>query len=164
MAPVGLAPVQLGSVTGERSMDPPLVNAFTFTVDALEIGSFAEVSGLAVQMGVEEVNEGGNNQAAIKLPGRLTWPNIVLKRGITNNNALFEWIRECSGDGYATRHNSFTPRTGSLTVYSPGHEPVRTWSFIEAFPVRWTGPQWSATGATAAVEELEICHGGFTVS
>ena len=61
---------------------------FILKVDGREIGEFMEVSGLEVTVAVEDVEEGGQNGFVHKLPGRMTWPNIVLKRGITNNDNL----------------------------------------------------------------------------
>ena len=85
-----------------RTADPPFAGAFKLEVDGVTIGAFTEVTGLAVQLEVEEIAEGGNNQSTIKVPGRLKWPNLVLKRGITDNDSLFEWLAECSGDGFET--------------------------------------------------------------
>ena len=56
---------------------------FLVEVDGLEIGRFTEVSGLQVEVGVETVAEGGQNGFVHKLPSRMTWPNLVLRRGLT---------------------------------------------------------------------------------
>ena len=83
-----------------RTPDPPFTGRFMFTVDGLTIGSFTEVSGLAVQIDVEELAEGGQNHFTHKMPGRMKWPNIVLKRGITDADNLFEWFWKTSGEGF----------------------------------------------------------------
>lgn len=144
-----------------RTLDPPFAGAFVLEIGGVQIGSFVEVSGLGVSMEIEEVKEGGNNEAPLKLPGRLSWTNLVLKRGITDNDSLFEWITSCSGDGLAGKSNKVTRRNGSVTLYDAGHQPVRSWAFREALPVRWAGPRFAAGGSDLAVEELEVSHGGF---
>ena len=143
-----------------RTVDPPFAGAFKLEVDGVTIGAFTEVTGLAVQLEVEEIAEGGNNQATIKVPGRLKWPNLVLKRGVTDNNSLFEWLAECSGDGFEKTH-IITKRNGSVALLDSQQQPVRIWRFQQAMPVRWTGPSLAASATTLATEELEVSHGGF---
>ena len=65
-------------------------STFLFEVDGVEIGRFMEVGGLEVTVAVEEIEEGGENNYVHKLPGRMTWPNITLKRGITQNDTLLD--------------------------------------------------------------------------
>src|SRR5947207_15122479 len=97
-------------------MDPPFAGKFVFTVDGLTIGAFTEVSGLAVQIAVEEVAEGGQNQYTHKLPGRMKWPNLVLKRGVTDTDNLLAWFAKRSGDGFDGAGNTRGRRTGAVAV------------------------------------------------
>ncbi len=143
-----------------RTVDPPFAAAFVFKVDDIEIGRFTEVSGLAVTMEIEEITEGGNNESTIKMPGRLTWPNLVLKRGITDDDELLSWITTCA----SAIGGEVSKSTGSVTLYTGTHTEFRRWEFRDAMPVRWTGPQFAASGNALASEELEVCHGGFVSS
>ena len=148
-------------MASSRTMDPPFVGRFVFTVDGLTIGAFTEVSGLSVQIDVEEVPEGGQNQFVHKLPGRMKWPNLILKRGITNSDNLFAWFQLSSGDGFAGKKNKLERRNGAISLVDAKGAAVRTWRFMQAFPVKWTGPRFSASSRDLAVEELEVCHHGF---
>lgn len=38
---------------------------------------------------------------------------------------------------------------------------VCKWALQSVFPVKWTGPQFSAEGPKVAIETLEIAHHGF---
>src|SRR6266536_4007302 len=145
-------------------MDPPFAGKFVFTVQGLTIGTFTENSGLSVQIEVEELAEGGQNQFTHKLPGRMKWPNLVLKRGVTNTDNLFEWLQQCSGDGFSGAGNRIDPRRGAVTLMDAAGKPVRTWEFTGAFPVKWSGPKLAASARDLAVEELEVSHHGFTTS
>jgi phage tail-like protein len=145
-------------------MDPPFSAKFVFTVDGLTIGTFTEVSGLSVQIDVEELAEGGQNQFTHKLPGRMKWPNLVLKRGVTNTDNLFEWFQQSSGDGFAGAGNQLKRRRGAVTLMDSTGTVVRTWEFTEAYPVKWNGPKLAASSRDLAVEELEVAHCGFTTS
>jgi phage tail-like protein len=151
-------------VAEARTAVPPFVGRFTFEVGNRQIGAFTEVSGLSVQIDVEELAEGGQNHYTHRLLGRMKWPNLVLKRGVTNTDALFEWLMEFSGDGLTRSGNRVRPQTGKVSVLSPAGTPVRTWSFDGAKPVRWSGPRLAASSRELAVEELEVCHYGFTVT
>lgn len=134
---------------------------FLFEVDGVEIGRFMEVGGLQVDVGVEEVEEGGQNSFVHKLPGRMTWPHITLKRGITQNDTLLTWLTKSSGEQFAAQGNKLTRSTAAITLLGPGGGRLRAWEFDGAFPVRWKGPEFAAGSSDMAVEELEIAHHGF---
>jgi phage tail-like protein len=152
-------------VADARTIDPPFVGRFKFEVGPDEIGFFTEVSGLSVQIDVEELAEGGQNAFTHRLLGRMKWPNLVFKRGITNTDNLFKWLMTFSGEGFTKAGNKVVPIGGSVTVLdSTGKRPVRVWSFRDAKPVRWSGPRLAASSRDLAVEELEVCHCGFTSS
>jgi phage tail-like protein len=169
-------PMQLGRArhkgqrsTSPRAADPPYAGRFHLTVGGLHLGSFMEVSGLAVTVEVEDLAEGGHNGYVHHLPGRMKWPNLVLKRGITDNDELFAWLSRTSGDGFAgsaahgaKKNHAIVPLDGSISVCDSTLTVVRTWAFTHAFPVRWTGPKLAASSNELATEELEICHRGFT--
>ena len=60
----------------------------------LTIGEFRECTGLSVEREILEYAEAGNNDFVYKLPGRLKFPNLVLKRGITNQADLLKWFMD----------------------------------------------------------------------
>ena len=134
---------------------------FLFEVDGVEIGRFMEVSGLQVEIETEDVEEGGQNNFVHKLPGRMTWPNITLRRGITQNDSLLAWLTASSGEQFARNGNRLTRKTAAITLVGPGGERLRAWEFDGAFPVKWTGPNFDVASTDMAVEELEITHHGF---
>src|SRR5512144_2873327 len=112
---------------------PSFAGRFTFSVGGIEIGTFTEVSGLQVQREVEEITEGGH-QGTHHLPGRLSHPNLVLKRGVTNDDALLGWLRDTQSalDG----GQAFERQTGTVSLLDAKGQAVREWSFQGAFPVR----------------------------
>jgi phage tail-like protein len=134
---------------------------FLFEVDGVEIGRFMEVSGLEVTVGVDEIEEGGENSYVHKLPGRMTWPNINLKRGITQNDTLLSWLNKSSGEQFAASGNKLTRSTAAVTLIGPSAQRLRAWEFDGAFPVRWKGPEFAVASNDMATEELEITHHGF---
>ena len=140
----------------------PILSNFLFEVDGESIGLFGEVSGLEVQVETVTYAEGGENGYVHKLPGRLTWPNIVLRRGITNSDALFSWVNKTAGPNFEANHDKLERATAAVTLIAEDGSRLRSWEIQGAFAVRWSGPALSAGSAEAATEELEIAHHGFT--
>ena len=141
--------------------EPAVSCLFLLEVDGVEIGMFSEVSGLEASIGVEEYQEGGENGFAHKLPGRMSWPNIVFRRGVTANDALFEWFNRASGEGFAAASNKLSRCTGAITMLSGDYQRLRSWNLRDAFPVKWSGPTFSASKVEALQESLEVAHHGF---
>ena len=134
---------------------------FLFEVDGVEIGRFSEVSGLQVDVAVEEVEEGGQNSFVHKMPGRMTWPHITLKRGVTQNDTLITWLNRSSGEQFAANSSSLERSTAAITLLDAAGNRLRAWEFDGAFPVKWTGPSFAAGSSDHAAEEIEIAHHGF---
>jgi phage tail-like protein len=116
------------------------------------IGMFTRCSGLELQVDVLEYAEGGNNEFVHQLPGRLRYPNLVLARGLTNEDAVLKWFT-------ATRTKADLKEV-TITFQTHKQKTIRTFTFADAFPVRWTGPAAEAGTATIPLETLEIAHGG----
>ncbi|MFT5221766.1 MAG: phage tail-like protein [Glaciecola sp.] len=133
---------------------------FLVEVDGVDIGRYTEVSGLEVSVEVHTYNEGGVNGHVHQLPGRMTWPNIVLKRGVTFDDKLLEWFHETSGEGFATA-GKVARATAAISLISKKGKRLRSWDLIDAIPVRWVGPTLAGSTADAPSEELEVAHHGF---
>jgi len=141
--------------------DLPTADRFLFEVDGVEIGVFREVSGLSVTVPVHEIREGGQNAFVRKVPGRMTWPNLVFRRGMTQGDALLEWMMKSSGEGFAGAKNTLTRSTGAVTALSSSGVRLRSWEFQDVFAVRWSGPEFQIGAMTPLEEELEVAHHGF---
>ncbi|MEO6887103.1 MAG: phage tail protein [Jatrophihabitantaceae bacterium] len=141
--------------------DLPLADRFLFEVDGVEIGLFREVFGLQVTVGVDEIVEGGQNGFVYKVPSRMTWPNLVFRRGLTQSDALFSWMSKSSGEGFAGNENKLTRSTGAVTALDSLGVRLRSWEFQSVFAVRWKGPDFSVGTNQALEEELEVAHHGF---
>jgi phage tail-like protein len=127
-------------------------NHFILKINDISIGAFRECTGLAMEREVMEYAEGGQNDFVHKLPGRVKYPNLVLKRGITAQDELMKWFWDSRLD----------PGLKAIMVElrDTAQAPRRTWSFDGAYPLKWTGPNLNAGSDTAATEQLEIVHRG----
>ena len=118
-----------------------------------------------MQIDVEELAEGGQNHYTHKLPGRMKWPNLVFKRGITDTDPFSSGSRAAPATASprpATRSSRST--AGMMPCSTRPGKVVRKWCFVDAYPVKWTGPSLAASSRDVAVEELEVCHCGFRAS
>jgi phage tail-like protein len=141
--------------------DPPVANRFLLEITGIEIGIFKEVTGLQVTVPTDSILEGGQNGYAHKVPKRMEWPNIVLKRGLTQSDALFEWLSKSSGEGFSGNHDKVDFSNGAITAITATGDRLRSWELYRVFPVRWKGPDFSVDSKAPLEEELEIAHHGF---
>lgn len=129
------------------------ISLFVVKVPGIDtIGMFTRCSGLELHVDVLQYAEGGNNEFVHQLPGQLRYPNLVLTRGLTNEDAVFKWFN-------ASRTRADLKEV-IVTFQTHKQVPIRIFTFANAFPVRWTGPASEAGSSTVALETLEIAHGG----
>lgn len=118
---------------------------------------FTEVSGLQIEMVTSDLEEGGMNDFVHKLPGRLKVSNVTLKHGLTKSMDFMQWCINAATKKPMDRRNV------SVIMYDTMGEPVVRWDFADAFPVRWSGPQFTADSTMMAIESIELAHRGVTL-
>lgn len=137
---------------GERK-DPYFSFRFLAEIEGLVVGGFSEVSGLQVEIETEDYREGGVNDYIHKLPKITKHPNITLKRGITDTDVLWKWNQDVV-------NGKIEPKSGRIILLdSEGNEKWR-WTFEDAYPIKWSGPDFKADSTTVAIETLELVHKG----
>ena len=139
---------------------PPVHHAKNFVVDLqglnVKLGYFTQVTGFSSQVDVLEYAEGGQNTFVHRLPTRTKQGNITLKRGvITSDTALVTWYQKTVVQAQ--------PVTLVITLRDTTDKPIRTWNFVNAYPIKWTGGDMNAGGTEFLTESLEVAHNGFTV-
>ena len=139
---------------GERQ-DPLVGFHYAIDVQGKIRGYFTECSGIGSEHEVIEhkvVDEKGR-EVIMKLPGRLKWENITLKRGITNTMDIWDWRDEVvRGKVDDARRN------GSIIMFDQSLKEVARWNFERAWPVKVSGPAVKADSNEFAIEELVITH------
>lgn len=141
-------------VTGERT-DPYPDFRFHVEVDSLIVAGFAEVSGLEIEIGTEEYEEGGRAGYTHQFPGRASHPNLELRKGLTNSRSLIEWIQDVA-DGRIERKNVHVFLLDSAGL------PKWGWQCKDAYPVRYAAPELQADQGDVAMETLELAHRGLS--
>ena len=87
----------------------------------------------------------------------MTYANIVLRRGITQDKELWQW-RKTVVDGKAERRN------GSIVVLDDDGTEVVRWNFVNAWICKWEGPALNAQSNEVAIESIEIAHEGLELA
>lgn len=124
-------------------------------IDGLEAGGFSEVTGFDASIDVIEYREGDMVQTPLKVPGLKKYGNITLKQGLVDTNVLYGWMT--SGlEGDVDR------KTLTITLLNIAGSPAASWQVINAWPLKYTAPDFNATSSEVAVESLEIAHEGMT--
>lgn len=119
------------------------------------IGGFSDVTGLGAETEVETLRVGGLNSAEVTLPGPTKFSSrLVLKRGLGDSAMLWNWYQQIMS-GAITRENV------TIKMMSPTNEPKLAWTFSDACPVKWTGPELHAGASAVAFEAIELIHKGF---
>jgi phage tail-like protein len=126
---------------------------FLIEIDGVTRAGFSEVSGLTTDTNIIEYREGDDVTTVRKLPGLMKYTNIVLKRGYTQDAALWNWRKQVI-DGTTKR------TTGTITLLDEARKTALRWNFTAGWPVKWEGPAMNGKTSEVAIETLEIAHEG----
>lgn len=135
--------------------DPLLGFNFAIDVGGTIKGYFTEVSGIGSESEIVEqkvVNDKGI-EVVLKIPGRLKWGDITLKRGITSSMDLWDWRQQVE-DGKVKEAR----KNGSIVMYDRELKEAARWNFTNAWPSKISGPAPKADGNEIGVEEITIVH------
>ncbi len=131
---------------------------FTVEIQGIATTFFSEVTGLEASIDVVEYRAGDAKlNTEQKLSGLNKFPNITLKRGLTQDLSLWNWINDAMA-GNVLR----TPVV--IRLLDQAEKTVLVWKLRNAWPCRWTGPSLSAGTSEIAIETLEVCHEGLELA
>ncbi|MFC5468661.1 phage tail protein [Cohnella suwonensis] len=137
------------------AMNHKVNGAFRFVVelDNMLVAGFSEVFGLETQIEYEEIREGGVNGYVHRLPKGVRNASIVLKRGLSSSQELWNWYSQATL-GKVTR------KSGSIILYKQDGAELCRWNFFDAYPTKWSGPSLNAASSDVAIETIELAHNG----
>ncbi len=119
----------------------PLVNA-----------AFAECDGLEASMEVKTIREGGSNDRQVRLNGPVAYGTLSLKRGMTDDFALWTWFRDSVDD----------PRLRAdaevVLLAADGFTVRARFVLSRCVPVKLKAPALNAKDGQIAVEELQVAY------
>jgi phage tail-like protein len=122
--------------------------------------AFAECAGLEVSAAPKTIREGGNNAGPVHLAGPVSYGNLSLKRGMSEDFGLWTWFDQVHRDGGRHRRADCevevrTPDR-TATAYS-----VR---LTGCLPIKLKAADLNAREGGIAIEEIEIAYQGLRLA
>jgi phage tail-like protein len=135
-------------------VDPYRAYNFKLLINSVTSGHFTEVSGLGVQVERISYREAGNNSIVRAIPGRVTYPPVVLRYGLTSSAELWDWLMTAV-KGEVNRRNA-----SIVMLDAAGSTEVLRWNLLNAWPQEWLGAPLDAMSRELAIETLVLAHEG----
>jgi phage tail-like protein len=132
--------------------DPLRGFRFLVEIDAIASGGFARVKGLSRELRHESYREGGVNEYEHKLITQVSYPILVLERGLALDD-LWSWAQDAA-DGNVTR------KTIRIRLQEEADDKAWAWQIESAIPVKWTASDLDAQTSPVVMESLELAHHG----
>jgi phage tail-like protein len=142
--------------TDQRN-DPYRGFNFVLEIDKVPKGAFSEVGGLTADGDSADYREGSDVQLNVrKLMGLRKYSNLTLKRGYTQDRALWQWYTNIM-NGVADRRNV------TIVLMNEARQPVLRWHAENAWINKIEGPSLKASSNDVAMESVELVHEGLTL-
>jgi len=118
---------------------------------------FREVSGLSMELEEETYNEGGENRFVHRFPVRARSQDLVLKRGLLTSSTVRAWCEA------AIQELDIQPVTVWVNLLNDAHEPLQTYTLVNAWPKKWSITDFNAESGEIVVESLELAYQYFRI-
>jgi phage tail-like protein len=117
-------------------------------------GAFAECTGLEATMEPKVIKEGGRNYGNAQRAGGTTFATVVLKRGISANQNMYQVFSSIS-------MGTFSPRMQvTINVFDIDGSAVMAWQLVKAMPIKYKFSDLNARNSEIGIEELHLVHEG----
>lgn len=144
-----------------------VASRFMFQADSrVTERAILEITGLSIECPPANSNavmgstRGGQSMRQAT-PTRQKFNVLALKLVLEQNNTeLFDWYKECNNETASSRWN--TERQGAtITAFTQDGQAAGEWTIINAYPVKYSGPEFKAGDETMANESIEIVYEDF---
>ena len=132
--------------------DPLRGFRFIVEIQGIASGGFARVKGLSRELKFESFREGGVNDYEHKLITQVSYPVVVLERGLALDD-LWKWA-QAAADGEIRR------RTVWIVLQNEAGQEKWSWQVDHALPVKWSASDLDAQTSPVVMESLELAHHG----
>jgi phage tail-like protein len=144
-------------VANDKRDDPYRGYNFVLEIDNVPKGAFSEVGGLTADGDSVDYREGTDLQANVrKLVGLRKYTNLTLKRGYTQDKALWQWYVNIV-NGIPDRRNV------TIVLLNERREAVLRWHAENAWINKIEGPMLKAASNDVVMESVDLVHEGLTL-
>ena len=139
---------------------------FKFVIEADRVASagFQKCSELSVEVAKVEYFEGG---ALIpnKSPGRLTFADVTLERGATQDHDLFDWMQEVADlvSGLGEVDDAFK-RNLDVVQQDRDGSTLRRWPLTGAWPIKFVAGEWDNESDETVIESVTLTYDFFDLN
>jgi phage tail-like protein len=125
---------------------------FSVELDNGITGSFTDVTGLSIDVGVVEVKETTVKGDTIfrKRPGTTEYTDLVLKRTFSGDKKFWEWAKSIRDGKKEYRTN------GAVVLHDIDGSPTGRWTFENAWPSKWSASDLDVGSDDVMVETVTL--------
>ncbi|NOT63602.1 MAG: phage tail protein [Acidobacteria bacterium] len=132
--------------------DPLRGFRFLLEIDGITSAGFTRVKGIVREVKYESYREGGVIEYEHKLITQVSYPVVVLERGLAMDD-LWKWALD-TADGEIKR------KTIRIRLQNEANERQWAWQIEHALPVKWAASDMDAQTSPVVMESLELAHHG----
>jgi phage tail-like protein len=134
---------------------------FVVEVDLFGSAAFQKCSELSVEAANIQYFEGGS-LIPNKSPGRLTFTDVTLERGATQDTDMFDWFQDValasSGTGMV---DPFYKRSADIVQRDRDDSELRRWNLVRAWPTKFVAGDWDNEADEVVIETLTLTFDWF---
>ena len=136
---------------------------FKFVVEIDDVGhaGFQKASELSVEVANVQYFEGGS-LIPNKSPGRLTFSDVTLERGATQDRDLFDWFQDVAitSSGLGLTDVNYK-RNLDIVQQDRDGLTLRRWSLSRAWPVKFVAGEWDNESDENIIESVTLTYDFF---
>jgi phage tail-like protein len=136
---------------------------FVIEADGVAHAGFQKCSELSVEVANVQYSEGGS-LIPNKSPGRLTFADVTLERGATQDRDLFDWLQDVvvttSGLGLTDVNYK---RNLDIVQQDRDGTTLRRWSLTGAWPVKFVAGDWDNEADENVIESVTLTYDFFSL-
>lgn len=136
--------------------DPYRNFKFRVEIDGIAAAHFSEVMVGETTTDAIDYREGTDPNHVRKLPGLTKYGVITLKRGVTDNQVLWQWHKDILDGKIGERR-----KTIAITVIDESGADKARFVVSEAWPSKYDLSDFKATGNETLIETAEFQNEGF---
>ena len=127
---------------------------FSLVIDGMTLAYFTACSGISLEFEPITFKQGdGKMIIEKKRPGRPKYSEVVLKRGLTQDDTLYKWFDEVVKAATKTPY-----KTGSIVIFGRDAKEVARFNLENCWPSKLSVSDLSSGSDDVMIEEVTIQH------
>ena len=137
---------------------------FIVEIDGVVNAGFQKCSELSVEVANIQYYEGGS-LTPNKSPGRLTFADVTLERGATQDRDLFDWLAQVANAAAGTGLNEpGFKRNLDIVQQDRDGSTLRRWRLSGVWPVKFVAGEWDNEADENVIESVTLTYDFFELA